>query len=418
VVHELPDSPGLLSRRLEQVGYARGYTGKWHLGYGKNAREDPWYRTHSVESAADVVEYPREYNEATGLPTTRGWEGYDYPGHGDGGHHYEAFRRHLAERGLSFDLKKVPGGAEVLGGEETTVDHWLVDQAIELADRFRARGGPFHVNLNFWGPHGPSHVPSRFVDPFRALEIPPWPTFEEASPKKPGIHRAKISGRPWSPGLEGAVRMRAAYMHYTDWEIGRFLDRLSKDGVYDDAWIIFTTDHGDMLGHHGGMHDKGFQMYEDTVSIPLIVKPPKGLRPAAPRLDAFVNTTDLYATILDIAGSPEAEARHGRSVRPLIDGTAADWTDVVVSDFTGLGYMTCSMRMIRWKHWKYVFHCAGQDELYDLAADPSETDNRIDDSGASETLRTMRLRLADELDRLGDRIVGAYRMMRCETQGA
>jgi arylsulfatase A-like enzyme len=155
-------------------------------------------------------------------------------------------------------------------------------------------------------------------------------------------------------------------------------------------------------------------MYEQTVGIPLIIKPPKGTGRPGSRDSRLVNTTDLYATILDVAGSPHAESRHGRSLVPLVEGRQeVPWRDAVVSEFTGLAYMTCSMRMLRCGNLKYVFNCGGPDELYDLEEDPGELENRIDHPHYSERLAEIRLKLAEELERLDDPMAGQYRLMRC-----
>ena len=106
-VHEVPDSPDLLSRRLQDRGYACGYTGKWHLGNGQSeafsARTDP------------------------ALPSTRGFQGQDFPGHGGGGFNYPDYRAYLETGGFTHEVKPwsesvrqvLPTG-ELIGPTEST----------------------------------------------------------------------------------------------------------------------------------------------------------------------------------------------------------------------------------------------------------------------------------------------------------
>lgn len=411
VVHELPDTPDILPRRLGEAGYSAGFTGKWHLGYGAAAHADPWYRDHVVEGAVDHVRYPAWYRAGSSLPTDLGYEGDDFPGHGAGGHLYQQFHRHLAERGLRFDYRRAGGALkELCSGAESSVDRFLSDRAIDLIDRFRERDRPFCVQLHFWGPHSPYLVPSAFLDPFRELDIPPWPSFDEDLSRKPAIQWAKRDAEPWAH-FRDHVRWSLAYGHFIDHEIGRVLAHLEAHGLYDDSLIVFTADHGDSLGMHGGMADKAFSFYEETAGIPLVVKLPGGGRAGAVE-ERFANTTDLYATLIDAAGLDVA-TNHGRSLLPLCRGEPpADWPDHVLSECSGLAYLPFAQRMVRRGNWKYVFNAGDLDELYDLAADPHELDNRIDDPACRDERESLRDLLDQDLARLGDRLRGPYRMLR------
>jgi arylsulfatase A-like enzyme len=108
-----------------------------------------------------------------------------------------------------------------------------------------------------------------------------------------------------------------------DENLGRVLDLLDKRKLADDTIVIYTSDNGFFLGEHG-WYDKRF-MYEPSLRIPLLVRYPRWGRTG--RVDShFVNNTDFASTLLDLAGVPAPAQMQGRSLRPLLEGTAPrDW---------------------------------------------------------------------------------------------
>jgi arylsulfatase A-like enzyme len=419
VVHELPDRPELLSRRLREAGYRAGYTGKWHLGYGKEAHQDPWYDEHDVEAAVDMVQYPDYYRMGSGLPTHLGYEGDDFPGHGAGGQRYRQFHNYLRENDLRFDLQNTAGNhAEVVSGPESTVDYFLTERAMHYIDCFRRDGSPWFFSLNFWGPHAPANVPTEYLDAYRDQPMVPWANFEEDLSDKPSIHNAKRDASPWSE-REEHIRYTYAYGHFIDAQIGRVLDYLRRHGLYDNTCIIFAADHGDSLGCHRGLSDKAFHMYEETCTIPLIIKPAGEAGGRRGRREtAFANTTDLYSTVLEAAGHGAGTSlRDGRSLLPLVAGEeVADWPDQVVTECTGLAYLNYTQRMLRTERYKYVFNCGDVDELYDLQEDPHEMHNLVVAGGYEMILDEMQQRLADWMRSQGDRALQGFYHLRRSNQ--
>jgi arylsulfatase A-like enzyme len=260
--------------------------------------------------------------------------------------------RQLVSQGYSAGLT----GKWHLGfGSASHRDPWYKDHDVESSvdtvaypANYRS-GSSLPTDLGYEGDDFPGHGGGGH------RELTPWNSFNEDQKTKPMIHNMKRRKASWGE-FEQGIRHVLAYGEYIDDEIGRLITFLKEKGIFDSSYIIFTCDHGNSLGAHGGLTDKGFHMYEETVHIPLIVKPPKGTR-YTERVGELVNTTDLYSTILDIAGVPREEhERDGRSVLPLISGDAvSDWPDHVVAEFTGLGYTACTQRMIRQGDYKYVF---------------------------------------------------------------
>ncbi|SVE13894.1 uncharacterized protein METZ01_LOCUS466748, partial [marine metagenome] len=178
-VHELPDGPNLLPRQLSKQGYRSGYTGKWHLGNGKS-------------EAFGVAIDPA-------IPTSRGFVGQDFSGHGGGGFGYEEYRSYLKDHGLEHTVNPwgesatqiLPTG-ELAGPAESTVPYFLADHTCNLIDQFAESDDPYFIWHNFWGPHGPYYAPQEYVDRYRDVEIPPWPNYDWPSRSTPGPHHVKI----------------------------------------------------------------------------------------------------------------------------------------------------------------------------------------------------------------------------------
>ncbi|MEM6562579.1 MAG: sulfatase-like hydrolase/transferase, partial [Planctomycetota bacterium] len=278
MVHELADGPTLLARRLKTLGYTTAYTGKWHLGYGADARSDPRFveRFEDIEAHLHRVELPAEYQRVTALPSTRGYDlADDFPGHGGGGHAYPQFEKYLADHGLQRTIDpKSPNRGILTSGPETSVEHFLAERAIHHIDTMNRDDTPWFCALNFWGPHDPAWVPEEHFAPYRDRPLAPWPSFDEDTSDKPSIHAVKRSRAPWSK-FECHLRYHYAYVSFIDEQIGRVLDHLARTGCADNTVVIFTADHGDSLGIHGGLMDKSFFLYEDTAAIPLIIHDPR-----------------------------------------------------------------------------------------------------------------------------------------------
>ena len=101
--------------------------------------------------------------------------------------------------------------------------------------------------------------------------------------------------------------------------IGRILKALDELGLADHTLVIFTTDHGNMLGQHGMMDKSVGTFYEDLVHIPLLMRLP-GKIPAGRACDAVAASIDLAPTILDYTAAAPLVKAHGRSLRPFIEG--------------------------------------------------------------------------------------------------
>jgi arylsulfatase A-like enzyme len=187
------------------------------------------------------------------------------------------------------------------------------------------------------------------------------------------------------------AEMRAVYyglIAEVDAQLGRLFAALEKSGELDETLIIFTSDHGEMLGDHWCWGKAGW--FEASNHIPLIIRDPRTAKRArGRRVDAFTESVDLVPTILDWLGRESIEEANGLSLMPFLKGeTPAAWRDAVFWEYDfrtphtqraeqhfGLTSDQCTMNILRDAAYKYVHFTAQPPLLYDLARDPGELTN-------------------------------------------
>lgn len=392
-VHELTDHPDLLSRRLQSAGYRCGYTGKWHLGEGSHGRF--------------------ELSNPASLPKDTGFEGQNFPGHGGGGFHYPEYKEYLEKNGFSHEVSESPQSEVwrcgiLSGSEESTVPHFLTNNSIELLDAFKQADEPFFIWHNTWGPHSPYYVPQEYYDLYKDVEIPEWPNYDW---KADGGHASNVKRHPRADQLtwedwEEAIRYYYAFTTLIDHQIGRLLDHLEETGLADNTIIIFAADHGETLGSHGGLTDKGWHHFEEIQRIPMIIKTPEKHSSVS---NEFVSLVDIYPTILEMAGAklPERPV-HGESLVPLIENRKIKWRDAVFVEFGGVNNLSTTMVSVRKGELKYGWNGSGADELYDLSSDPYEMENVIEKEEYSNNLLTLRQLLSDWMQQTGHPALSMY----------
>ncbi|MCY4145931.1 MAG: sulfatase-like hydrolase/transferase, partial [Chloroflexi bacterium] len=199
-----------------------------------------------------------------------------------------------------------------------------------------------------------------------------------------------------TPGARDARTLIAAYyamIKLIDDQIGRIMTALEESGQRDNTLIIFTSDHGDMLGDHG-LIQKGCRFYEGLVRVPLIMAW-RGRFAAGLRSQALVELTDIVPTLLDICGLAISPYLTGKSLLPIL--TAAkdpdQHRDMVRSEYIDAldlpGRSAATMQFDgRYKFIRYHNHDRG--ELYDLQSDPGE----FDDLWESPAHQALKLELA------------------------
>ncbi len=262
-------------------------------------------------------------------------------------------------------------------------------------------GAPFFLTVSFTHPHSPYVTTRKYWDRYRHDEVRMPAVGEIPLDEKDHLSRNLhfCQGRDEYRVSEDEVRnARHAYygmISYIDDKVGRLLDTLRRTGLDDNTVVIFTADHGDMMGERGMWYKQHF--FEWSCRVPLIVSRPGHFTPA--RVASEVSLVDLVPTLLDLAtdgrGLEAVEEADGNSLYPLITGPDADWRHPVVAEFSADG-STGPSRMVLQDRLKYMYLEGEEEYLVDLEADPLEMNNLAADPAYGERLRQLRSRaLAD-----------------------
>ena len=351
-------------RRLREAGYATTLIGKWHLG-----TLDKYHPTHF---------------------------GYDrFIGFRPGG------------RKVKDPLLEIDGEERQIKG--LTVDV-LTDYAIQTL-RERDRDKPFALSLHYRAPHAPwLPVAKEDMTPYqgRPLTIPN-PDFPDLDTKR----------------VERLMREYLASVTGIDRNLGRLLNALDELGLRENTVVIFTSDHGYNIGHHGLLHKgnggwitnekRGIpyhdprvtqpNMYDTSLRVPAAVRWPGVIQPGT-RVDRVITNLDWYPTLLAMAGlRPHAESRlHGSNFLPLLQGRSIAWDDAFYGEYSIHHYAQAHLRMLRTPEAKLVRDFSGNypDRLYDLKEDPGETRSVYGDPAYSTIQAELTDRLLKIMRSLGD----------------
>lgn len=239
---------------------------------------------------------------------------------------------------------------------------------------------PFFMCVSFTHPHPPYHIPPEYLDRYDPAQIN-LPIVGDM----PMAERDMLSQWiQYSHGLDKAGasdeqirRARHAYYamtSYIDDKVGRLLETLDRAGFADNTVVVFTTDHGDMLGERGMWFKRVF--FDWSAKVPLLIAPPGSQRQR--RIPQPASHVDLLPTLMDIATGGQARAWvepiDGRSLLPLVMTGDEAGVAEAFSEYTAEG-VTGPCCMLRRGRWKYVYTHGHPDQLFDMAADPNELRN-------------------------------------------
>ena len=346
------------------------------------------------------------------------------------GQHYERFFFSRGEEGEALrrwaeELPPSSGAAQTWHSGLPVQWHsstWVGDRTIDWLAR-RDRSNPFCMWVSFPDPHHAFDCPEPWsrLHPPEAVDIPdhrtldldrrPW--WHEASltgepmVDDPEIRRYRMKGQRVPPQTDAQLRdMTANYygmISLIDHTVGRILDALKASGQDKNTIVIFTSDHGDMLGDHG-LYLKGPTLYEGVLRVGMILQGP-GI-PAGRVVGDPVSTLDLTPTFYDLTAVSGGDGLQGQSLIPLVTGEAGAGRSVAYNEWfvhkTRMGF-DLDLRAVRTKTHKCTFEMiSGAGELYDLANDPTEMRNLFDENdyrGVRDELEEMmRARPGPRLD--------------------
>ena len=331
---------------LLDLGYDTALSGKWHLGDGLEPR--------------------------CGFQT---WNPMPY-----GGTSY--FNAPVVENGT---LAKHEG---------TYASDLFTDNALRFLGRQLEVDRPFCLDVHYTAPHAPwgrEHHPQALWDdyhqncPFDSVPGPDEPLPVGLNARPVGAERRRRSLTGYFAALEGMDR-----------NVGRLLDWLDEQNLRSNTLVVFMSDNGMNMGHHG-LYGKGNStwpqnMFDTSVKVPCLISRP-GYVPEDEVNDDLLSQYDWLPTLMDYVGEHRRVpgGLPGQSFAPLLAGRPiGDRKSVCVFDEYG------PVRMIRTREWKLVWrYPGGPHELYNLADDPREHVNLFSQPGHRERIRTLRRQLDD-----------------------
>ncbi len=283
-----------------------------------------------------------------------------------------------------------PNGPKKADGKGLLADPAAADAAIAFLQRSHAK--PFLLVASIMNPHDICEYEGspalHALLPDDPSKLPPPRKNTRATETLPtSLLLTTWSNRDWTD------RQWSEYLHVyyrlteiADEQIGRILDALDRTGLAQNTVIVFTSDHGEMMGSHQMVTKQ--KLYEESVAVPLIVAEPNG-RSAVDKTH-LVSGLDIMPTLLDYAGIAAPKFASGRSLRPVVAGKKVPWREAVFAEVN----VYFESRMVRTDRYKYIVYAKGEnrEQLFDMEKDSLELKNRINDPElAAEVARHRRL---------------------------
>jgi arylsulfatase A-like enzyme len=386
-----PPHEVLVTKLLAEAGYDCALAGKLHLSLARKGnlerRPDDGYRKFFWSN------HPNP----------------DYPY----GHDYAIWLEE--EKGI--DIVELYGALSGQVGAGVPTEYHQTTWCSEMAIRFitEKRDGPWLMSINPFDPHPPFDPPQEYLDRYDP-ETLPYPLFRESDIERQKTFRKldqhtveainpltsssqdNITGSV-DRGLMGSVAPSAydarltiacyyAQIELIDDQLKRIIDTLDKTGQRENTLIIYTSDHGELLGDHGLIY-KGCRFFESLVHVPLIISwPAKGVKSI--RSDALVELVDLAPTLLEAAGLEVPYSMQGKSLLPLLTGQVdpGHHKDHVISEYNdALAKMSDHSHGAMYFDGRYkiiIYEGETFGELFDLESDPGEFVNLWDDPNSSD----------------------------------
>jgi len=390
--------------------YRTAYFGKWHLG-------DEVIRQRGFDEWASVMDLL--------------WAQYTKPEYLG---QFSSYREHLVELGYKPD-QEVPGGKifsdEMRAGlpaahQQSTFLAGLAERFIEdNADR------PFALYVSMLEPHPPFNGP--YDDLYEPDTLPVDPTFLKPPDDGPLVNRLRseyymqgeFDGHDLS-SEEGWRRLRANYMAnitLVDDAVGRIVKAIDDAGIADNTVLVFTSEHGDLVGSHAMLELRSF--YEPVSRVPLLIRAP-GMGREQRFVDGNFSQVDLVPTLLDLVGQPIPPYLQGVSRADVLAGNATLEGNDIFMQHNGFGDRDLTseeskptlskekademnyLNNLPWRsvvtadRWKLNLSPGDQCELFDLNTDPYEMTNLYDDPAQRDRIRGMAARIRVWQDDMGD----------------
>jgi arylsulfatase A-like enzyme len=354
----LPTTEPSIARALRNEGYATGYVGKWHLypGAGSGTLVPPGDHRHGFDDYWRACHnYRNRYDTRT----------YD-------------------DEGVEIVL---PGYAPK--SQMDMVMDFIQEHASE----------PFCIFLSWHPPHPPfTQAPSRFEDlyPLDQIQV------------RPNVPEDLVTG------LLQDHRGYYAHISALDEEIGRLMDKLDELGIADNTIVVYSSDHGEMLGSLGQLRKN--RPWEESINVPFVIRWPASI-PANRRLDTLFSTVDVTPTLLSLAGVPVPAQMQGLDLSHVLKGQTGSVPDSALIMSIKPGVLPSDDDMGDWRGVRtldYTYARRVEEAgvtpwlLYDNRSDPYQMRNLINDPGYSDIQAELDAVLSDWLIRVNPPRFGFY----------
>ena len=370
-----PDEQMPFTSPLHERGYVLDYVGKWHLG-------DQNLTANFDRYAANATK--------------------DWPA-GGGNWAFLSDDRVVTK---TLPRMSIPTPVVDPLPADKSLDAWIADTAIEHL-RDLPTDKPFFLTCSFIGPHPPFKVPEPYFNMYDPAGIPEPPNFrpnqKERNCNQDNYYRHICNdfGTDWE-AWKKAYAVYWGFCTHIDHQTGRVVNALEELGLRENTLVVYCSDHGELLGTHG-LWQK-YEPYEEDLRVPLVF--------SAPWLEqdrvsgATVSLLDIMPTLLNQTGGEVSGTFEGCDLSNLLEHGISDHFDnrYVFSAHKSLGsfHNTVDWRLVTDNVWKYVWNNGDLDELFDLQADPYETQNLIDSENTEGILRELREILRDQMSHTGD----------------
>jgi arylsulfatase A-like enzyme len=363
------DNVKTIGQRLKDNGIHCGYVGKWHLDgadyFGLGRCPEGWDEEYWYDMKCYLDELTDEERVKSRKPETS----------------YEDWLT-----------------------EDFTYAHRCANRAVDFLNRYKDQ--EFFLTLSYDEPHGPCICPAPYNTMYEGFKFNDNPNFQDDLSKKPLMQQLWAGDAINQPMemINKPSKQLALFLGcntFVDYEIGRVMEVINK--YMPDALVIFTSDHGDMLGAHR-LQMKNAVAYKEIANIPLIVRGGE----KGKTINYPASHIDIAPTVLEYMGIPIPKLLEGKSMLKQINDTSIRINDAVFTEFTryeadhdGFGGLQM-MRAISTERYKLVINLLDSDEFYDMEQDPYEVSNLIYNEDYKEIRNKLHDRLLENMNETRD----------------
>jgi arylsulfatase A-like enzyme len=281
-------------------------------------------------------------------------------------------------------------GVEASTGDLEHADGMAADAAIEFLKQNKDK--PFFLGCGFVRPHVPLVAPSKYFDRYDrdTMVAPEVPKGDLEDVPKIIRNYKSIDRYGVTPELhKGLLEAYYASISYMDEQVGRVLKALDELGLRENTIVIFSSDHGYLLGHHHKFQKQ--HLFEESTRVPFILSVPWMTKSHGHASNKITELVDLYPTLAELAGLTPPANLQGQSLLPILKNpTTKEWSKDLAFSISRSGGE--SIRTSKWRFTHWGFGAKGE-ELYDLKNDPNEFTNLARDPNYSGRLNQLKARL-------------------------